>query len=91
MIDTFPDTKHPLIHSKRRKAKRIGNAQDDARIDDALSQDSELRGFLENCGFDIDARLTFVEERMTAMRFKTGHTSIECKQCRRYLYLPQSF
>lgn len=91
MVDTFPDSKHPLIHSKRRNSKRLGNAEPDARIDYVLNQDPELRDFLTNCGFDIDARLTFVEERVSAMRFATGHPDIACKQCGNYLFLPDSF
>ena len=91
LVETFPDTKHPLIHNKRRKSKRLGNPEADARIDHVLNQDPELQQFLTDCGFDIDARLSFVETRVDTMRFATGHPDVACKQCGNYCYLPESF
>ena len=91
LIALFPDTKHPLIHDKRRKSKRNGEPEDDVRIERLLDQDHELREFLTNCGFDLDARTSFVEERLNTIRFATGHPDIACRQCGAYCYLPESF
>ena len=89
LCDAFPDTKHPLIHNKRRK--RDGNPEADARVEHVLNNDPELRDFLTKSGFDIAARLPFVEKRISELRFASGRHDIACKKCGNYSYLPNKF
>ena len=91
LVELFPDTRHPLVHSKRGKTKRAGNPVTDERIEHILNQDPDLRKFLTSCSFDMNERRSFVEERVSTMRFATGHPDIACKRCGDYSYLPESF
>ncbi len=91
LLDLFPDTRHPLIHNKRCISKRHGEAETDVRVEHVLNRDQELREFLTNCGFEHEARMSFVERRLKVMRFATGHPDIACRQCGAYCFLPEAF
>ena len=91
LLTRFPNTQHPLIHNKRRVKKRTRLAEPDPRVDEALSDDPELNDFLTNSGFDVDARLAFVEKRLKTLERIAQRDDIACRICGAYSFLPEDF
>lgn len=90
IVRQFPETSHSLILDKLGEHAAIEECFDPV-VDHLLLQDPELREFLTNSQFKLDARLDFVSTTVASIAASLSRDDTRCRKCGAYVYLPDNF
>lgn len=92
LFHLFPKTRHPLLVDKKcRNPKNRLKASPDPDVDTALDRDIELKMFLTDCGFDLDARIAWIDQRLSHLESYRFRADVKCSKCDGFVYLPDDF